>query len=190
MRTGLVQQDVRDDFDRARRQAARAKMAGWLLGRPASRNRLAVLGEVASAPGAGGPGRRLEYERVGRLRPAGEAMVPISQIVGTVEPTRYFDRQFRPTSDDVRARFQRIAVEIRSGRGMDPVELYRCSGSYYVLDGHHRIAVARALGQRSVCALVTEVRLNNPAPPVRHQDRPNPQVYPATRPNSGGPAAE
>jgi len=88
--------------------------------------------------------------------------VPISQIVGTVEPTRYFDRQFRPTSDHVRERFQRIAVEVRSGRGMDPVELYRCSGSYYVLDGRHRIAVARALGQRSVWALVTEVRLNNP----------------------------
>src|SRR5215831_3629052 len=165
MRTGLVQQDVRDDFDRARRRAARAKMAGWLLGRPASRNRLAVLGEVTSASGSGGPDRRLEYERVGRLRPAGEAMVPISQIVGTVEPTRYFDRQFRPTSDDVRARFQRIAVEIRSGRGMDPVELYRCGGSYYVLDGRHRIAVARALGQRSVCALVTEVRLHKPNPP-------------------------
>jgi len=100
-------------------------------------------------------------------------MVPISQIVGTVEPTRCFDRQFRPTSDDVWARFQRIAVEVRSGRGMDPVELYRCGGSYYVLDGRHRIAVARALGQRSVWALVTEVRLNNPAPPVGHQDRPN-----------------
>jgi hypothetical protein len=164
MRTGLVQQDLSDDFDRARRQAARAKMAGWLLGRPASRNRLAVLGEITTAPGADGPGRRLEYERIGRLRPPGEAMVPISQIVGTVEPTRYFDRQFRPTSDDVRARFQRIAAEVRSGRGMDPVDLYRCGGSYYVLDGHHRIAVARALGQRSVWALVTEVRLNNPAP--------------------------
>jgi hypothetical protein len=164
MRTGLVQQDVRDDFDRARRRANLAKMAGWLLGRPASSNRLAVLGEVASAPG-----RRLEYERVGHLRSAGEAMVPISQIVGTVEPTRYFDREFRPTSDDARARFQRIAAEVRSGRGMDPVELYRCSGSYYVLDGHHRIAVARALGERSVSAHVTEVRLNNPPPPVPHK---------------------
>src|SRR5215831_16363912 len=158
MGTGLVQQDTRDDFDRARRRANWAKMASWLLGRPASR--LAVLGEEASATGAGGPGMRLEYERVG---PAGEAMVPIGQIVGTVEPTRCFDRQFRPTSDDVWARFQRIAVEVRSGRGMNPVELYRCSGSYYVVDGHHRIAVARALGERSVWALVTEVRLNNPA---------------------------
>jgi len=175
MRTGLLEQDVRDDFDRARRRASRAKMAGWLLGRPASRNRLAVLGEVASAPGAGGPGRRLEYERVSP-EPAGEAVVPISQIVGTLEPAKCFDRQFRPTSDHVRARFQRIATEVRSGRGMDPVELYRFSGSYYVLDGHHRIAVARALGQRSVWALVTEVRLSNPALPVRHQDRPNPPV--------------
>jgi hypothetical protein len=164
MPTGLVEQDVRDDFDRARRRANWAKMAGWLLGRPASRNRLAVLGEVTSAPGAGGPGRRLEYERVARLGPTGEAMVPISQIVGTLEQTRCFDRQFRPTSDHVRARFQRIAAEVRSGRGMDPVELYRCGGSYYVLDGRHRIAVARALGQRSIWALVTEVRLNNPAP--------------------------
>src|SRR6516162_9360141 len=74
--TGLVEQDVRDDFDRARRRAAWAKMAGWLLGCPASRNRLAVLGEVTSVPGAGGPGSRLEYERAGRLGPAGEAMVP------------------------------------------------------------------------------------------------------------------
>ena len=126
--------------------------------------RLAVLGEVASAPGAGGPGKRLEYERVGRLEATRQTVVPISQIVGTLEPTRCFDRQFRPTSDHVRARFQRIAVEVRSGRGMDPVELYRCGGSYYVLDGRHRIAVARALGQSSVWALVTEVRLNNPAP--------------------------
>lgn len=163
MRTGLVQQDARDDFDRARRRANWAKMAGWLLGRPASRNRLAVLGEVTSVGAAGGPGGRLEYERVGHLGPTGEAMVPIGQIVGTVEPTGCFDRRFRPTSGHVRARFQWIAAEVRSGRGMDPVELYQCGGSYYVLDGHHRIAVARALGQRSVCALVTEVRLNSPA---------------------------
>jgi ParB-like chromosome segregation protein Spo0J len=52
---------------------------------------------------------------------------------------------------------------------MEPVELYHCGGAYYVLDGHHRIAVARALGRRSVWALVAEVRLNRPAPPVRYQ---------------------
>lgn len=174
MGTGLVQQDARDDFDRARRRAYWAKLAGWLLGRPARRNRPAVLGEEMSAPGAGG---RLEYELVGRLGGSREAMVPISQIVGTVEPTKLFDRQFRPTSDDARARFQRIAVEVRSGRGMDPVELFRCGGLYYVVDGRHRIAVARALGQRSISALVTEVRLNDPAPPAGHGGTPDQRAH-------------
>jgi hypothetical protein len=95
-------------------------------------------------------------------------MVPIDQIVGTVEPARCFDRRFRPTSDHVRSRFERVATEVRSGRGMEPVELYHCGGCYYVLDGHHRIAVARALGQRSVWARTTEVRLNQPASPAGH----------------------
>jgi hypothetical protein len=92
-------------------------------------------------------------------------MVPIEQIVGTVEPTMSFDRHFRPTSDVPRTRFERIAVAIRSGRGMDPVDLYRCGDRYYVLDGHHRIAVARALGERWVWANITEVRLTHPGVP-------------------------
>jgi hypothetical protein len=166
MRTGLALQDARDDFDRARRRAGLAKLAGWLRGHPASRNRLPVLGEVRTFAGAAGPGaRRLECERITGPGAAAEAMVPIDQIVGTAEPTksRGFDRCFRPTSEVPRTRFERIAADIRSGRGMDPVDLYRCGGQYYVLDGHHRIAVARALGERWVSANITDVRLNRPA---------------------------
>jgi hypothetical protein len=166
MRTGLVHQDARDDFDRARRRAAWARLAGWLRGRPASRNRLPVLGEVRTFAGAAGPGvRRVEYERISGPGAGAEAMVPIGQIAGTVEPTRSrcFDRRFRPTSQAPRTRFERIATDIRSGRGMDPVDLYRCGGRYYVLDGHHRIAVARALGERWVPANITDVRLTTRA---------------------------
>jgi hypothetical protein len=167
MRTGLAHQDARDDFDRARRRANWAKLAGWLRGRPASRNRLPVLGEVRTIAGADtGPGvRRLEYERISGLGASVEAMVPIGQVVGTVEPTGFFDRRFRPTSEAPRTRFERIAADIRSGRGMDPVDLYRCGGEYYVLDGRHRIAVARALGERWVLANITDVRLNRPGVP-------------------------
>jgi len=167
MRTGLAHQDARDDFDRARRRANWAKLAGWLRGRPASRNRLPVLGEVRTIAGAGtGPGvRRLEYERISGLGASAEAIVPIGKVVGTVEPTRFFDRRFRPTSEAPRTRFERIAADIRSGRGMDPVDLYRCGGEYYVLDGRHRIAVARALGERWVLANITDVRLNRPGVP-------------------------
>jgi hypothetical protein len=122
--------------------------------------------EVTVLTGAPGPGvRRLEYEGAGHLGPAAEALVPIDQIVGTVEPTRFFDRHFRPTSEVPRTRFERIAADILSGRGMDPVDLYRCGGQYYVLDGRHRIAVARALGERWVLANITDVRLNHPGGP-------------------------
>jgi hypothetical protein len=122
-RTGLVHQDAQDDFDHARR-ATWAKLAGWLHGHPSSRNRLAVLGEVTPLTGA----RRLEYEPVGHLGSTAEMLVPIDQIVGTVEPTWFFDRRFRPTSDVPRTRFERIAADILSGRGMDPVDLYRRGG--------------------------------------------------------------
>jgi hypothetical protein len=169
MRTGLTEQDARDVFDRARRRASWTKLAGWLRGRPSSRNRLPVLGEVPIATSAGVAvpgGQRLEFEPVGRPGPASQVMVPIDQIVGTAEPTTCFDRRFRPTSEAPQSRFEWLAAAVLSGRGMEPVELYHCGGRYYVLDGRHRIAVARALGERSICANVTEVRLNKPVPPT------------------------
>ena len=168
MRTGFPRQDARDDFDRARRRAFLAKLAGWLRGRPSSWNRLPVLGEVTTltSASAGGSGtRRLEYEHIGRLGPTNQEMVPIDQIVGSIEPTMCFDRRFRPTSELPRARFERVAADVLSGRGMEPVELCQCDDSYYVLDGHHRIAVARALGERSVWAIITQVRLNQTGVP-------------------------
>ena len=175
MRTGLTEQDARDLFDRARRRAAWTKLAGWLRGRPSSRNRLPVLGEVPIAPGAGRavPGvQRLEFEPVGRPGPASQVIVPIDQIVGTAEPTACFDRRFQPTSKAPQSRFEWLAAAVLSGRGMEPVELYYCGGRYYVLDGRHRIAVARALGERSICANVTEVRLNRPGPAPRTAAKP------------------
>jgi hypothetical protein len=164
MRTGLARQDARDDFDRARRRASWAQLTGWLRGRPPGR--LPVLGEVKATVPAGPAVRRLEYERAGACGRVAGTLVPIDQIVGTVEPTTCFDRQFRPTSEAPRARFEWIDGEIRSGRGMDPVDLYRCDGQYYVLDGRHRIAVARALGERSILANITEVRLTCPREPA------------------------
>jgi hypothetical protein len=157
METGFPQADARDDFERAHRRANWARLARWLRGRPVTR--LAVLGEVAIAGSAGaGPLGCLARRNGGLSRPGGGAMVPIGQIVGSVEPSLHFDALFRPTSQLPRARFERIAAGVRRGDGSDPVELYRCGDHYFVNDGHHRIAVARALGQREVWAKVTDVR--------------------------------
>jgi hypothetical protein len=169
MRTGFPRADARDDFDRARRQARWAKLSRWLRGQPSSADRLKLLGEVAIVAGAGAPpagGRRPGPGHAGSLVEARQAAVPIDSIMGSVEPTMSFDRHFHPASQVPRERFERIALGLRCGRGMDPVELYYCGGEYYVLDGHHRIAVARALGERSVWAMIAEVRPVQSAPPA------------------------
>jgi hypothetical protein len=147
MQTGFPGADARDDFERALREARLARLTGWLSGRAAG-DRLPVLGEVTIT---------------GRAR---QELVPIDRIVGSVEPMMCFDRHFRPTSQLPRERFVRIDADVRNGRGMDPVELYHCGGHYYVEDGHHRIAVARALGERRVWATITEVRPSRPATPA------------------------
>lgn len=169
MQTGFPRADARDDFDRARRRARWAKLAAWLRGQSPGANRLKLLGEVAIVARAGAAmagGLRPRPEHAGPLVQARQAAVPIDSIVGSVEPTISFDRYFHPTSQVPRERFERIAISLRCGRGMDPVELYQCGGEYYVLDGHHRIAVARALGERSVWAMVTEVRPVGPPRPA------------------------
>jgi len=161
MQTGFTLADARDDFERARRRARWARLASWLRGRSAGSSRLTVLASTATvAAGLAAPANRGHAGlRTGRVGPADHASVPIDCIIGSVEPTLSFDRRFRPTSQLPRTRFERIAAEVRSGRGMEPVDLYQCGDAYYVLDGHHRIAVARAMGERSVWASVTQLRV-------------------------------
>jgi hypothetical protein len=43
-----------------------------------------------------------------------------------------------------------------NGEPLPPIQLYKLGYNYYVLDGHHRAAVAKALGVREMEAEVTE----------------------------------
>ena len=55
---------------------------------------------------------------------------------------------------------------------MPPGELYKMGDAYYfVLDGHHRVSVARYHGAPTVEAEVTEFRPTLPAAPVPEAKR-------------------
>jgi hypothetical protein len=82
-------------------------------------------------------------------------VVPLRAIVGTLEPTRGFDSDFRPASNAVRWRWERIAVAHRRGEALPPVVLRRQADGYYVVDGRHRVSVARTLRLRDIDAMVT-----------------------------------
>jgi hypothetical protein len=45
---------------------------------------------------------------------------------------------------------------LQEGKVLPPVELYKLGYGYYVLDGNHRVAAAKALGQPEIDAMVTE----------------------------------
>lgn len=84
-------------------------------------------------------------------------MIPLDSIVGTVDRSREFDRRFRPTSGQVRERWQRLALAQRRGESIPPIEVYRVGEMHFVVDGHHRVSVAHALKLSTIDAYVTKV---------------------------------
>src|SRR5205085_4942365 len=85
--------------------------------------------------------------------------IRLDTIVGTVARRHSeFDRNFRPTSPGVRSRWERIATARRRGQTMPPIDVYRIGELHFVQDGHHRVSVARALGDTHIEAHVKEVR--------------------------------
>jgi len=95
-------------------------------------------------------------------RYAGMQMVPISQICGSEGRCHDFDRDFHPLQDHNRERWLGIARARQRGKALPPVELIRVGDVYFVLDGHHRISVARALGQRDIEAKVMVWQVTGP----------------------------
>ena len=138
--TGMPILDAQADFRRARRRYAVARLRRWLLHGSEGRRPVSL---AAAAPVGGSA--RLE-------------VIPLRRIVGTVEPTLQFDGHFRPASEILRARWERIALARRTGVGLPPIVVQERTGGYYVVDGRHRVSVARAFGDPDIEAWVVGAR--------------------------------
>jgi hypothetical protein len=145
LRTGLASTDAQDDFLRARRRLATARLRRWLRREPGEIDHILPFDDVVAALG------RIQ-ERDGGLQ-----VVALDDIVGTVDRTKGFDRNFRPTSPQVRRRWERIAQAVRRGEPLPPVDLFKVGDVYFVRDGHHRVSVGKTLGHDTIDARVKEV---------------------------------
>jgi hypothetical protein len=102
---------------------------------------------------------------------AGLRTVEVRKVVGSVGRAETLRSDFfyrrRPA---ITARFHRVGQAIREGKTLPPLELYKLTGAppiagmapvseYYVVDGHHRVAMARKLGQDFLDAHVVTYRL-------------------------------
>jgi hypothetical protein len=94
--------------------------------------------------------------------------IPVARIVGSAAPdakTGDFDPGFLPVNRRMRERWTRIYLAMVEGDELPPIDVYKVDDSYYVIDGHHRVSVARNLGRPAINARVINVKTRAPLGP-------------------------
>jgi hypothetical protein len=136
--TGFLRVDSRHAFQRLVWQRRREAL-GQRIRRRHEHNHLEVLAE--------------QLARTAGRRDLGIQPIPLESIIGTVEPEKAvaFDRAFRPPSWS-RGRWELMWIACRRGDPMPPISVYHLQGRHFVIDGHHRVSVARSLNATSIDA--------------------------------------
>jgi hypothetical protein len=86
---------------------------------------------------------------------AGVETILVRQIGGTEGRSHDFDSDFNPLNNHTERRWLSVCDAWMRGGDLPPVDLIRVGATYYVRDGHHRVSVARAMGQEYIEARVT-----------------------------------
>ena len=79
---------------------------------------------------------------------------------------------FLPAKASVGERWKHIDRAFHRGEELPPVSLYDVGGAYFVLDGNHRVSVARYHGVKWIDADVTEFRALSGTPSPVEPTRP------------------
>jgi hypothetical protein len=132
---------ARSDFRNAR---LKAFMRDILSALKRERNTLLDYDEVKEQLHIGGPIYR------------GLRTVRVDQIVGSLNRYQEFDRVFLPRQEQTAERWQSVSRAFYSDISLPPVVLYKVGQVYFVVDGHHRVSVARQQGQEFIDAEVRE----------------------------------
>ena len=148
---------VRADFSRARFKSFINQAMTVLSGqRPTT---LLSYDEIKEKLHIGGP----IYRGVKTIR--------VDQIAGSLNRYHEFDRAFLPKEDQLAGRWQNVDRAFYQDVNLPPVVLYKVGDVYFVVDGHHRVSVAREQGQTFIDAEVRECFTRvNITPDIRTED--------------------
>jgi hypothetical protein len=137
----FISDQARADFQRARFKAFINRVWGTLSGQPTT---LLSYDEIKEKLRIGGPIYR------------GVQTVRVDQIAGSLNRYHEFDRVFLPASDKLAERWQSVNRAFYEEISLPPVVLYKVGQVFFVVDGHHRVSVARGQGQLYIEAEVRE----------------------------------
>jgi hypothetical protein len=132
-------------FERMLARAHWKKLTGYILRRSRKLNALDAT--------------RHQRKLVNRFERGVEA-VCLDCIRGTLNKPNDFDIEFYPMQKHSEWRWSRLAAAMMDGENIPPVELVQVGETYYVVDGHHRVSVARALRHAYIDAVVTVLHLD------------------------------
>jgi hypothetical protein len=108
-----------------------------------------------------------------RLKPnrkyAGTLEIPVQQISGSVGRVQDFDRRFRPLKKHLANRWIANYLFLQE-ENWPSIRVYQVGNQYFVVDGHHRVSVARSRGMAYILAEVWKYELKESpsAAPAAH----------------------
>ncbi len=147
---------VRADFSRARFKSFINQVFSVLSGQ---RNNLLSYDDVKEKLRIGGPIYR------------GMKTVRVDQIAGSLNRYHEFDRAFLPKEDQLVTRWTKVDRAFYEDIHLPPVVLYKVGDVFFVVDGHHRVSVAREQGQEYIEAEVRECATRvNITPDIKPED--------------------
>ncbi len=148
-RSNRVVLTARRLYEKAQWRGRLARLAAWLRQRPYHPLDLATVEQQC---------------QITNRYHAGMQTVPLAQIRGSDGRSHDFDAAFHPNGNHNREQWLRVAAARLAGDPLPPVELIQVGGVYFVRDGHHRISVARSMGQKTIDAEVTVWQAANALP--------------------------
>ena len=115
----------------------------------------------------GEPNVLLPFHQALALRPRGERhlglrTIEVDKVVGSVDRYEDFDHRFLPKTPHTLERWKRLRALQLAGAEFPPIEVYQVGEAYFVKDGNHRVALAKATGQKFIDAHV--IALDVPVP--------------------------
>ena len=141
---------VTSQFQRAHRRASLEVLLSRLSGHPVD---LLSYNDVIDKLGIAG------HSHLG-VRP-----IPLDAIVGSVGRYQDFTRTFLPRSKEDEDRWVSVGAAATSVADLPPIQVYMIGDTYFVLDGNHRVSLARGHNLHEINANVIEVRTRVPMPP-------------------------